>query len=91
VHLIKNDQLVQMISKIELRLHKLGAILLGFKIEIKGIAGLSDFKRERRLANLTRSKQGHSRRRSQGFYELGVEPTGYHVCKYGVSLPEMQG
>jgi len=67
MHLIQNEQLVEVIAKVESSLLQLGAILLGFKVKIdeRQAAYPRALQCQRRLPCLTRTQQAGSGRTGQ--------------------------
>ena len=61
MHSIKDDQLIPVLSEVQLRLGELGAVLPRLQVEVHRGAALSHLVRQGCLANLTRPEQGHGR------------------------------
>ena len=59
VNLVENDQLVQVIGKIQLWLRKLGAVVLGLKVKVNAGDGSGCLQRECGFAGLARPQQGN--------------------------------
>lgn len=90
MHLVQNDELVQVVGQIEFRLSELGAVLFRFQVEVYGFAVMSDLERQRGLPRLAWSEQRHGWEIGQRFDELRIEITVEHGCNYGVLLLELQ-
>ncbi len=69
VDFIEYDQLVLVICKVELGLLQLGAVLLGFEVEIKRVKGLTHFQGQGGLADLARAQQRDCRGVGEGILE----------------------
>jgi hypothetical protein len=82
--LVQNHQLVLVIRKIELGLAQLGAILLGFKVDVMRVETPPYVQRQRRLAHLSRTQQPHRRVILDGIDQLWKKTTLYHPSNYGL-------
>ena len=59
MNLVKNDQLVHVVDKIQFWLRKLGSVALGFKVKVNTGDGSGCFQRECNFADLTRPQDGN--------------------------------
>lgn len=67
---VKNDQLIQVIGQIKLRLCQFGEVAFGLQVKVDAGDGLGCFERERCFANLAWPEQGNSSRMLEFTCEL---------------------
>jgi hypothetical protein len=75
MHLVENDEPVEVIGEVELWLAQLRAVALRLEVNIQGTPSFALSKRERRFAHLPRSGEHDSRHLGEALMEFGSQPT----------------
>jgi hypothetical protein len=91
VHLIEDNQSIQISLEILLGFRESGAILCRFQIEIQRRNPLSNLQRKRCFPYLARPRQTNSRRLHEPCRNRFEQIPIYHPCKSGSLLPDLQG